>query len=101
MENIETIRKKKGLKQEVIAEALGIKQSAYSNYIRRESDIPWSRLLQISNIFEMDVIDVITYPVKYVPAVEECQRCKEKDKIIENLNDLIEVLKKKNKLGAM
>lgn len=97
LENIETIRKKKGLKQEVIAEALGIKQSAYSNYIRRESDISWSRLLQLSNIFDMDVIDVITYPVKYAPVVEECQKCKEKDKIIENLNELIEVLKKKNK----
>ncbi len=42
----------------------------------------------------MDVIDVITYPVQYAPIVEQCQNCKEKDKIIQNLNEYIEVLKK-------
>ncbi len=95
LENIEAIRQQKGIKQEVIANALGIKQPAYSNYINRESDITWSRLLQISNILEMDVIDVITYPVQYAPIVEQCQNCKEKDKIIQNLNEYIEVLKKR------
>ena len=43
----------------------------------------------------MDVIDVITYPVKYSPVVEQCENCKEKDKIIQNLNEYIEVLKKR------
>ena len=95
LENIETIRKEKRIKQAVLAEILGIKQSAYSNYINRESDISWSRLLQISNAFGMDVIDVITYPVKYSPVVEQCESCKEKDKIIQNLNEYIEVLKKR------
>lgn len=97
LENIEAIRKQKGIKQEVIAEALGIKQPAYSNYITRESDITWSRLLQICNILEMDVVDVIKYPLQYVPKVEQCQSCKEKDKIIQNLNEYIEVLKKKKR----
>ncbi|MCR5040074.1 MAG: helix-turn-helix domain-containing protein [Bacteroidales bacterium] len=96
LEKIELIRKEKGIKQEVLAEILGIKQPAYSNYISRESDITWSRLLQISNAFGMDVIDVITYPVKYIPSAEQCESCKEKDKIIQNLNEYIEVLKKRN-----
>lgn len=95
LENIETIRKEKRIKQAVLAEILGIKQSAYSNYINRESDISWSRLLQISNAFGMDVIDVITYPVKYSPVAEQCESCKEKDKIIQNLNEYIEILKKR------
>ena len=95
LENIEAIRKQKGIKQEVIADALGIGQSAYSNYINRESDITWSRLLQICNILGVDVIDVIKYPIPYAPMVEQCQGCKEKDKIIQNLNDYIEILKKK------
>ena len=43
----------------------------------------------------MNVIDVITYPVKYVPQAEICEKCQEKDKIIQNLNELIEVLKKR------
>lgn len=95
LENIEAIRQQKGIKQEVIANALGIKQPAYSNYINRESDITWSRLLQICNILEVDVIDVIKYPIPYAPMVEQCQGCKEKDKIIQNLNDYIEILKKR------
>ena len=95
LENIEAIRKQKRIKQVVLAEILGIKQSAYSNYIRRESDISWSRLLQISNAFGMDVIDVITYPIKYGPLTDQCESCKEKDKIIQNLNEYIEVLRKR------
>lgn len=95
LENIETIRREKRIKQAVLAEILGIKQSAYSNFIHRESDINWSRLLQISNAFGMDVIDVITYPVKYGPLTDQCEGCKEKDKIIQNLNEYIEVLKKR------
>lgn len=95
LETIETIRKEKRIKQAVLAEILGIKQSAYSNYIRRESDITWSRLLQISNAFDMEVIDIITYPMKYVPLTDPCESCKEKDKIIQNLNEYIEVLKKR------
>lgn len=95
LENIEAIRKEKRIKQAVLAEILGIKQSAYSNYIHRESDINWSRLLQISNAFGMDVIDVITYPAKYGPLADQCESCKEKDKIIQNLNEYIEVLKKR------
>lgn len=94
LENIELIRKEKGIKQSVMAKILGIKQPAYSNYIKRESDISWSRLLQISNAFQMDVIDVITYPVKYSP-IKQCESCKEKDKVIQNLNEYIEILKKK------
>jgi len=95
LENIEAIRKEKGINQEVLAEILGIKQPAYSNYINRESDITWSRLLQISNALKMDVIDVITYPVKYGPISQQCENCKEKDKIIQNLNEYIEVLKER------
>lgn len=94
LENIEAIRKEKRIKQATMAEMLGIKQSGYSLYITRESDISWSRLLQISNAFGMDVIDVITYPIKYGPIAQQCENCKEKDKIIQNLNEYIEVLKK-------
>lgn len=66
LENIEAIRKQKGIKQSVIAEALGVKQPAYSNYITRNSDIYYNRLSQIANILEVRVIDIITYPKEYV-----------------------------------
>jgi len=66
LENIEAIRKKEGIKQAVIAEAMGVSQSAYSNYVTRSSDIYYERLSQIANILNVPVIDIITYPKVYV-----------------------------------
>ena len=48
LKNIEAIRKAKHIKQEELAAELGIKQSSYSSYITRESDITYSRLLDSS-----------------------------------------------------
>lgn len=100
LKNIEEIRKEKHIKQIVIAEILGIGQPAYSNFINRESDITYSRLLQISNALGVTPIDVITWPEKWVPEIQQekiCDKCIEKDKIIQNLNEYIELLKKVNK----
>jgi len=94
-ENIESIRRKIGLKQEVIAKELGVTQAAYSNYINRNEDIPLGRLSRIANIFDVDVIDIIKWPVKYLPEEKNCKVCGEKDKIIENLNILLDEYKKK------
>jgi len=66
LENIEALRRELGVKQAVIAEALGVKQPAYSNYITRSNDIYYNRLSQIANILKVPVIDIITYPKKYV-----------------------------------
>ena len=98
LKNIEEIRKEKHVKQAVIAEILGIKQPAYSNFINRESDITYSRLLQISNALEVSPVDIITWPEKWVPESQQthvCENCLEKDKIIQNLNEYIEILKKR------
>jgi len=94
-ENIEAIRRKKELKQEVIAKEMGVTQSAYSNYINRNEDIPLGRLTRIANILSVDVIDIIKWPVKYMPEEKNCITCIEKDKIIENLNLLLDEYKKK------
>jgi transcriptional regulator with XRE-family HTH domain len=95
LENIEKIRKEKRVNQDVIAEQLGVKQPAYSNYINRSNDIWFNKLSQIANILGVRVIDIITYPEKYVPFTEQCANCKEKDKIIKNLNKYIETLERK------
>ena len=65
LENIEAIRKRNGIKQSVVAEALGVKQPAYSNYITRNSDIYFNRLSQIADVLNVPVVDIITYPDKY------------------------------------
>ena len=94
-ENIEAIRRQKELKQEVIAKELGVTQPAYSNYINRNDDIPLRRLSRIANILGVDIIDIIKWPVKYAPEEKNCKTCSEKDKIIENLNMLLDEYKKK------
>jgi len=93
--NIEEIRKEKGVKQTVIAEMLGVKQNTYSQYMTRSTDIPYSRLSQIADKLGVSVIDIITHPVKYVPEKEQCSTCKEYQKTVENLNEYIQILKKK------
>jgi transcriptional regulator with XRE-family HTH domain len=95
LESIESIRKEKGVKQSVIAEALGVKQPAYSNYITRSDDIYFNRLSQIANVLGVSVVDIITYPEKYVPETDFCSKCREKDDIIKNLNEYIKMLTKK------
>jgi len=66
LENIEIIRKQKGIKQSVMAEKLGINQSAYSNIVTRNTDIPFGRLSQIADILGVSVVDIITYPKRYI-----------------------------------
>jgi len=97
LDNIEAIRKEKRIKQEVIATELGIKQSSYSSYITRESDITFSRLSHISNILGVSVVDIITYPERYVPesSVKQCEGCLEKDRTIMHLNKYIELMEKR------
>ena len=97
LKNIEAIRKEKRITQEAMASKLGIKQSSYSSYITRESDITYSRLLQISECLGVSIIDLITWPEKYIPASPEkpCKECEAKDATIANLNKYIEILGKK------
>jgi transcriptional regulator with XRE-family HTH domain len=97
MKNIEAIRKQKSVKQTVIANQMGVKQNAYSQYINRSTDIPYTRLSQIADILEVDVIDIIKYPDKYVQETDRCSSCLEKDKIIKQLSSYIEILEKKCK----
>lgn len=97
LKNIEAIRRERGIKQEVIAEKLGVSQQSYSGYFTETGDMKISRIQEIADILGVELVDVVTYPVKYVPAedVVECEKCKEKDEIIQNLNLLIKQLKQK------
>lgn len=98
-QKIEAIRKEKGIKQSVIAEKLGVGQSTYSLYFTRNMDMKWNLILRIAYILGVSIVDLVTYPVKYVPLDEkpkECSECRKKDLIIENLNNYIEILKKQH-----
>lgn len=101
-ENIEEIRKQKGFKQAYVAQKLGIGQTGYSNIIRRSTDIQLGRLSRIADVLGVSVVDIITYPVKFIPESEQkkdCPDCQAKDELIATLNDYIQILKEQVKNG--
>lgn len=100
LENLEAIRAEKGLKQEYVAQKLGISQQAYSRYFSEQDDMKVSRLQQICSAIGVSLVDVVTWPEHYVPELEatpQCEECRKKDEIIENLNELLTVYKQKLK----
>lgn len=65
LKNIIAIRSSKGLTQDYVASRLGMKQSGYGLIERGERGLQFDVLYQIALIFNMDLIDIITYPDKY------------------------------------
>ncbi len=100
LENLEAIRLQKGLKQEFVAQKVGISQQAYSRYFSEQDDMKVSRLQEICSALGVSLVDVVTWPDHYVPeseAAPQCEECRKKDEIIENLNELLTVYKQKLK----
>jgi len=64
--NIRKIREELHLSQENIAEELGIAQNSFGLIENGKRRLSYDTLSQIATIFKMSVIDVITYPKKYV-----------------------------------
>jgi len=92
--NIEGIRKKVGVKQEVLAERLGVTQGTYSGYLTKNQDVKFGLVLEIANKLGVSVVDIVTWPDKYVLESDSCLKCREKDEIIKNLNNYIKLLTK-------
>lgn len=96
--NIEKIRQERGISQTEMGKKLGMSQQSYSQYMCVNSDLAISMIDQIAKVYNMSIVDLLTYPVHYVPEGSEkpvCEECKQKDEIIANLNDYIKTLKKK------
>ena len=94
--NIEEIRKKKGIKQEVLAEKLGISQPTYSGYLTRNKDLKYQQILDIADKLDVSVISIITYPDEYVLKEDRCADCKQRDITINSLNHYIKILEEKS-----
>ena len=54
--------------QEYLAMQIGMKQAGFSLIMSGERELKYNTLLQIANALQMSVIDVITFPDKYVMA---------------------------------
>jgi len=70
LENIREIRMQKGIKQEVIASAFNLDTSVVSNIETGKRKLRVEELEILANALGVSVIDLFTWPVKYVPANE-------------------------------
>lgn len=66
LEKIKQMRESKHYSQEYVAEKLGMQQSSYGLIENGKRSLRYEQLVQIAMIFNCDVIDIITYPKKYV-----------------------------------
>lgn len=66
LKNIRLIRETKGLSQDQIAERLKISQSQYARFERGATKTDLETLSEFAQSVGMNLIDVITYPKKYV-----------------------------------
>lgn len=65
-ESIKTIRLQKSINQQNIADALNLDVAVVSNIEKGKRDLRVKELEVISNVLGISVIDLITYPDKYV-----------------------------------
>jgi transcriptional regulator with XRE-family HTH domain len=62
--NIRSIREKDGLTQEQVADYLNMSVNGYGDIERGETDIKFSRLVQISNLFNITIAELVTQNMK-------------------------------------
>lgn len=67
---IKEIREKAGYSQVEIAEKMNISQSTYARFERQNSNIDLNRLEDFSKAVHLKVIDVITYPDRYINVLD-------------------------------
>lgn len=67
VENIKRLRTEKGVPQKKIADALNVDIAVISNIENGKRELKVSELEIISNCLEVSVIDLFTYPEKYIP----------------------------------
>lgn len=94
-DNIKALIKKSGKTQAEIASLLGINQGSLSERIGKNEKIKLQTISDIADILGISVVDIITYPDKYVKETQKCEKCDELRLEIKHLNEYIELLKKK------
>jgi transcriptional regulator with XRE-family HTH domain len=65
-EKIRLMRQLKEFSQEEMAEKLGLSLNGYANIERGETDVQMSRLQQIAQIFDMDLLELFNYGEKTI-----------------------------------
>lgn len=71
IKNIVQIRESKGLTKRKVADALNINEASYGRIESEKIALSYNHLALLASCFEMDVIDIITYPKRYVLSEEQ------------------------------
>jgi len=90
--NLVALLEEKRVLHKQVATALGVSQQTLSNWFNRSTDLSFSQITQICEVGGFSVIDAVTWPEKYVPesqAKPNCDECRRKDEVIDNLNELL------------
>lgn len=87
-ENIKKIRLLKNMGQKEIYGLLDIKQPSYNNYENGKTDISVSRLYQLAKILDVSIFELLGED-KPQADYSQCPNCKNKEIVINNLNDLV------------
>jgi len=66
LKNIRIIREAKGLSQDQAADIMKISQSQYARFERGATKTDLETLNQFANAIDMSLIDIITFPKKYI-----------------------------------
>lgn len=91
-ENLSAVLKERGILHKNVAQAMGVTDAAVSNWFNRTVELKFSTVSQICEKFQIPIVDVVTYPEKYISEKSinpACEECKKKDEIIEYLTELL------------
>lgn len=90
--NITAIIEERGILKKNVAMDTNVNGSAISNWLHSSGQPTLRKTLEICEVLGISIVDVFTYPEKYVPINQSntaCEECKRKDEIIDNLNELL------------
>ena len=73
LSNIIKIRLEKNFTQSYMADCINVDHTSYSKLETGKVQLTFERLEKIASFFNMEIIDIITYPEKYVP-VDTCKK---------------------------
>lgn len=80
LENIEKWRKKRGLTQKQIADAIGIEEPSVSRLISGVNNINLKRLQEIADLFNISVVKLLSDP-------EDIERNSEITELLKNMDE--------------
>ncbi|HOG36786.1 MAG TPA: helix-turn-helix transcriptional regulator [Paludibacteraceae bacterium] len=99
LENIKAIRLEKGINQETIADALNFDIANWSRIENGKQELRVNQLAKIANVLQVEVIDLFTYPKKYVDeeTIKRAERISVTFEVSPDKRDILLNLVTKNK----